>query len=116
MTKASPLECKLSAEGRVVVPREVRAALGVRSGDRIVFHIDVDGQVRISTPRLMAMSVWANNEGGDGGDSAEDVRKARIADQDEAEARYARIADEQRSDARSEDEVAAELLAALGLR
>jgi AbrB family looped-hinge helix DNA binding protein len=116
MAKASPLESKLSAEGRVVVPREVRVALGVSSGDRIVFHVDEEGLVRLSTPRLMAMSVWANNEGGDGGDSAEDVRQARSEDQDEAEAKYALIADEQASDARSEDEVAADLLAALGLR
>ncbi len=115
MAKPQTLDSKLSPENRVVVPREVRAALGVRSGDRIVFHLGADGMVRLVTPRLLAMSVWAKNLGGDAGNSAEDIRQQRIEDQDAVEAKYARITTTDEVDARSEDEITSELMSTLGL-
>lgn len=115
MAKPQTVDSKLSRENRVVVPREVRAALGVRSGDRIVFHLDPDGQVRLMTPRLMAMSVWAKNHGGDAGNSAEDIRQQRIEDQAAVDAKYARIAATQEEDVRSEDEITSELMSSLGI-
>ena len=115
MAKLEMTEATLSAENRVVIPREVRAALGVRAGDRIVFHVDADGLVRLLTSRLMAASLWAKNHGGDAGDSAEDVRQERNKDQSAAEAKYVRIAVAREADNRTEDEVAADLMSALGL-
>lgn len=115
MANPETVEATLSPENRVVVPREVRAALGVRSGDRIVFHVDADGLVRLMTPRLMAMSLWAKNHGGDAVESAEDIRRERNKDQSAAEAKYARIAFACEPDNRTEDEVTAELMSALGL-
>ncbi|MDQ1250646.1 MAG: hypothetical protein QG597_5025 [Actinomycetota bacterium] len=115
MASIQQVDSKLSKENRVVVPRQVRDALGIGSGDRVVFLLDGDGSVRVSTPRLMAMAVWARNTGGDVGDSTADLRQQRNADQAAAEAKFARIAATQQADERTEDEIADQLMAALGL-
>ena len=115
MASTKQVDSKLIKENRVVVPRQVRDALGVRAGDRVVFLLDGDGSVRVSTPRLMAMAVWAHNNGGDAGDSTADMRQERNADQAAGEAKFARIAATQQADERTEDEIADQLMAALGL-
>lgn len=35
--------------GRIVVPAEVRAALGLKKGDKVLVSLDADGEVRLST-------------------------------------------------------------------
>lgn len=80
----------INAQGRIVVPADVRAALGLRSGDRLDFVLD-GRAVRVLTAHTAAMEIWANNTGGDGGDSTEDVRDHRRRDQELVEARFARI-------------------------
>ena len=43
-------QAKLTSKGQVTVPREVRRALGVRAGDRLVFESDDQG-VRVRAVR-----------------------------------------------------------------
>lgn len=107
-------DTKISAEGRVVIPAEVRKALGVGAGDRIRLVLE-DGEVRLVTARTMAVSLWANNHGGDAGDSVADVRGFRSADRARSDARF-ESALSAADDPRSEDEIADDLVAALGLR
>lgn len=53
-------QAKLTSKGQVTVPREVRCALGVRAGDRLVF--ESDGQdVRVRAVRTK--SSFANYRG-----------------------------------------------------
>ncbi|MFZ4381965.1 MAG: AbrB/MazE/SpoVT family DNA-binding domain-containing protein [Sandarakinorhabdus sp.] len=35
--------------GRIVVPAEVRAALGLKKGDKVLVSLDPDGEVRLTT-------------------------------------------------------------------
>ncbi len=116
MTRPRQIDSKLSPENRVVVPTVVRRVLGVASGDRVVFVIGTDGGVRLVTPRLVAMSLWANNHGGDAGDAAADIRQLRTTDQADVAAKYERIEAAQQLDERGEEEITAALLADLGLR
>lgn len=114
MANGIEYDTKLSAEGRVVIPAEVRRVLGVEAGGQLLFV--VEGQeVRLVTPRLLVEQVWANNQGGDGGDSAADVRVVRDEDRRTMDERWERIDAEAQSEARSDEEVLADLLKGLGL-
>jgi len=105
---------KVGPSNRVVMPAQVRAALGVQEGDRVEFVIDgVD--VHLVSPHVRLAAVWAKNHGGDGGDSTSDVREARLNDLAQQDAKWDRIEAAVRGDDRSEDEIAADLLARLGL-
>lgn len=106
-------DTKLSPEGRVVVPAAVRAALGVGPGDRVRFVLE-GGEVRLVTAQALLSAVWANNHGGDAGDSVSDVRHLRSADIGRDEAKQARLADAT-VESRGEDEIEASLFAQLGL-
>ena len=87
----------------------------MRSGDRLVFIVEGE-EVRVTSARQLATQVWANNHGGDAGDAVADVRALRLADQQASEDALERIeADVRQADRRSDDEVAADLLASLGL-
>jgi AbrB family looped-hinge helix DNA binding protein len=46
-------QAKLTSKGQVTVPREVRRALGVRAGDRLVFESDDQG-VRVRAVRTQS--------------------------------------------------------------
>lgn len=114
MANGTEYDTKLSPEGRVVIPAEVRRVLGVGPGGQVIFV--VDGQkVRVVTPRLLIEQVWANNEGGDAGDSAGDVRVLRDEDSRATDARLERIEAEAQTDERSDEDVIAALLGGLGL-
>jgi AbrB family looped-hinge helix DNA binding protein len=102
----------INQQGRVVVPVEVRSALGLEPGDRVDFVLE-DGVVRLVTAQMLAAAVWANNHGGDTGDSTRDVRAARSRDQTVAAARRARTRSTA-SDA-DKDPTATDLLGALGV-
>lgn len=41
---------RLGPKGQIVIPKPVRQALGLRPGDRIVFHVDNQGAVLIPLP------------------------------------------------------------------
>jgi AbrB family looped-hinge helix DNA binding protein len=109
------LVAKLSAEGRIVIPAEVRRRLGLSSGDFVWFDLHPDGiRVELVPARSLIEQVWANNQGGDAVDSTDLVREMRIADQlvdaiSEAEQ------DSAPADEADEEVRTAELLAALGL-
>jgi AbrB family looped-hinge helix DNA binding protein len=105
---------KVSPEGRVVIPVEIRRRLGVSPGDQVQFVIREDGLVELVTARTLAEMVWANNHGGDALDSTEVVRAERRHDElveAQAEARIAADADQPWDEAAE----TARLLAALGL-
>jgi AbrB family looped-hinge helix DNA binding protein len=73
------LESKVSAEGRVSIPADIRHRLGLQPGDRVQFVLDEDG-VRLVTARSLAEAVWARNTGGDALDAGEVIRATREAD------------------------------------
>ena len=94
------------------MPVEVRRALGVKAGDHIHFVVDGD-DVRVVTGRALTVELWANNHGGDGGDSADAVREARLQDAEVSLGRWPAI-ESAEPDARSDDEVEAAILGSLG--
>jgi AbrB family looped-hinge helix DNA binding protein len=114
MTETTEFDTKLSAEGRIVIPAEVRRMLGVEIGGRLL--IVVDGpDIRLVTPRMLAEQIWTNNQGGDGGDSAIDLGLFREQDVLASEDRWDRIEAAASADTRSEEQVLADLLEGLGL-
>jgi AbrB family looped-hinge helix DNA binding protein len=42
---------KLTSKGQVTVPKQVRQALGVQKGDRLVFQIKANGRITLSGER-----------------------------------------------------------------
>jgi len=75
---AKVLESKLSTEGRVSIPADIRQLLGLEPGDRVQFLVDDTG-VRLVTARTLAEEVWARNTGGDAADAVDLVHAARQA-------------------------------------
>ena len=114
MANRMEYDTKLSPEGRVVIPAEVRRILGAEVGGQILFIVEGQ-QVQLATPRLLAEQVWANNQGGEGGDSAADVRVLRDEDRRATEARWERMEMAGRSDARTDEDVLSNLRSGLGL-
>lgn len=53
-------QAKITSKGQITVPHEVRRALGVRSGDRLVFESDEEG-IRVRPVR--AKSPFAKYRG-----------------------------------------------------
>lgn len=74
------IESRVNAQGRVVIPAEVRKYLGLQGEGTIQFMVGADDGVRIVTPEMLRFTMWANNEGGDGGDSSMDMRLMRDED------------------------------------
>lgn len=117
MAERVELDTKVSPQGRVVIPIEVRRALKVAGGGRVRFVLE-DGQVSVVSSRMLAVALWANNHGDAAGDSVADVRTARNQDRDLDARNQSLLASHlpsSASDQRSDDEVAADLLAAVGL-
>ena len=114
MTSPVVLASKVSPEGRVVIPVEVRRRLGVSPGDQVQFVLREDGAIEMATARMLAEAIWANNHGGDVVDSTEVVREERLRDDVVEQQAEARIAAEAQP---PWDEAAetARLLSALGL-
>ena len=81
---------------------------------RFPSHDEKRGRVAVRGYLSMAVSLWANNHGGDAGDSVADVRRFRNEDRDASDARFERVLATPAS-GRSEDEIADDLMAALGL-
>ncbi len=108
------IDTRLSSEGRVVIPAAVRSALGIGPGDRVRFVVD-DGEVKLVTAKSLLFAVWANNHGGDAGDSVSGVRRSRRADSARSSAKWDRVAAGAQADVRSEQEIEEALSAQLGL-
>jgi bifunctional DNA-binding transcriptional regulator/antitoxin component of YhaV-PrlF toxin-antitoxin module len=106
------LESRVGAEGGVLLPTEVLRALGLREGDHVRFVVKADG-VHLVTPAMLRSILWANNTGGGAGDSAADIRNARMTDQLASERKHTRIAEDPAAADRAYDEVARDLLASL---
>ncbi|MBK6874557.1 MAG: AbrB/MazE/SpoVT family DNA-binding domain-containing protein [Kineosporiaceae bacterium] len=105
----------VSPEGRVVIPAEIRRALGIAPGDRVRF-VMTGGEVRLISPRQLTMAVWANNHGGDAGDSVAYMRQSRFEDQQARQAHEDRVAEAVGVSAdQNPDGVAARVLAELGI-
>ena len=110
---ADSLTCdsRLSPEGRVVIPAPIRRALGLHPGDRVTFVLDADG-VRLLSARALADLVWSNNPPPSVDDeAADDIRAGRGDDLAAADAWLHAPA----RDARTEEQVTADVLEALGL-
>jgi AbrB family looped-hinge helix DNA binding protein len=110
MADAQAYDSKLTPEGRMTLPKAVRQQLDAAPGTVLRILVTKDG-VQLVNPDQLLMQVWANNTGGDAGDSGEDVRTLRDADAVQA------IAGEcdAEEDMRSEEQVTADLLSALGI-
>ena len=104
---------RLSPEGRVVTPAEVRRILGAEVGGQILFIVEGQ-QLQLVSPRLLAEQVWANNQGGDGGDSAADIRVFRDEDRRGTDARWERMEIDGLSDSRTDENVLSNLRSGLG--
>jgi AbrB family looped-hinge helix DNA binding protein len=74
------IESRVNSQGRVVIPAEVRRRLGLDGEGTIHFMVSEGEGVRIVTPAMLRYAMWANNTGGDGGDSSVDVRTMRDED------------------------------------
>ena len=118
MAERVELDAKVSPQGRVVIPIEIRRALEVAGGGRVRFVLEGD-EVRVTSSHTLAFALWANNHGGDGRDSVADVRASRNQDLEVEAQNQRRIASDVSSsvqrDQRTDDEVAADLVAAVGL-
>ena len=107
-------DSRLSPEGRVVVPSEVRRHLGLAAGDRVRFIMFEDGRVELITPRMMVESLWANNHADTDVDSGDVIRRVRDADHASAAlSESEQTADT--ADEADEPQRTAAVLAALGL-
>lgn len=102
------IESRVNSQGRVVIPAEVRKRLGIHGEGPVHFMVGPDDEVRLTTPEMLRFSMWANNHGGDGGDSSMDMRVVR--DQDAESLLRDDAVDE---DPRSDDELFADLANAL---
>ena len=114
MAETLDFDKTLSGEGRVVVPAAVRAVLGIAPGDRVRFVVE-NGEVKLVTARSLMFAVWANNHGGDAGDSVTHVRRLRQADRSRWTAKRERLEAAVAAESRSEGEIEHGLLAQLGL-
>lgn len=114
MTGRLDIDARLSPESRVVLPAPVRAALGVGPGDRVRFVVE-DGEVRVLAAQALLDAIWANNHGGDAGDSVMDIRVDRSADWARAQGKAARMTEASAAEQRSEETIEESLLAQLGL-
>lgn len=64
MTQQFVDNAKVMAKGQVTIPKDVRAALGVGTGDRVTFLVD-GSTVRIINSALYAMEMLQNQMAGE---------------------------------------------------
>jgi antitoxin PrlF len=48
---------KLTSKGQITIPREVRDALGLQTGDRLAFRVRKDGTVQVEAETVDLMSL-----------------------------------------------------------
>jgi len=81
----------------------------LEAGDRVLFVTDEAGNVCLTSPKTFIHAVWANNHGGNGGDSGDDVRRMRDNDRQQMQ----EISEQDALDTRTNDEVTDAVLQAL---
>jgi len=64
MTQQFVENAKVMAKGQVTIPKDVREALGVGTGDRVTFLVD-GSNVRIINSALYAMEILQNQMAGE---------------------------------------------------
>jgi antitoxin PrlF len=67
---------KLTSKGQITLPKRVRDALGLATGDRVVFRIEGARAVLARTPDLLEMAGTVEIPPGREGADWEDVRRA----------------------------------------
>jgi antitoxin PrlF len=83
--RSAPMEitATLSSKGQITVPREVREALSLQKGDRVVFRVEGSRAVMARTPDLLALagsiSVPAAKRGTPWDEVRRQTRRARAA-------------------------------------
>ena len=55
---------KVMSEGQIIIPQNVRKALGIESGDRVTFIVE-NGTVRLVNSAIYAMQVFQQNMKGE---------------------------------------------------
>lgn len=74
---------RLTSKGQVTIPKAVRAALGLREGDQVLFRVEGARAVLARTPDLLdlagAVSVPASKRGAAWDDIRRQTRTARSA-------------------------------------
>jgi AbrB family looped-hinge helix DNA binding protein len=48
----------LTTKGQITIPRQIRAALNLRTGDQLVFHLRDDGVVEMQPEKVDLMSLF----------------------------------------------------------
>ncbi len=48
---------KLTSKGQITIPKEVRKALGLHTGDRLAFRVHDDGTVAVETEKVSLKSL-----------------------------------------------------------
>jgi antitoxin PrlF len=48
---------KLTSKGQITIPKEVRKALGVHTGDRLAFRLHEDGTVQVAAETVDLLSL-----------------------------------------------------------
>jgi antitoxin PrlF len=48
---------KLTSKGQITIPKEVRKALGLQTGDRLAFRLQQDGTVRVEAETVDLLSL-----------------------------------------------------------
>ena len=76
-----------------MIPAPIRAELGIRPGDVVHFVATEDGDYRLATTSTLVDQMWANNQGGDAFDAAEEVRASRRKDRRNESAAEDRLAE-----------------------
>lgn len=118
MAEVAAFHTTVSSQGRVVLPAALRRALDLREGDTLNLSLDQDGVVRMATARQLANSLWdayADAEEAPVGTAVAALREMRDADVSQTDAKYARVSARRAAVDRSEDDLAVELMADLGL-
>jgi antitoxin PrlF len=47
---------KVTSKGQITIPKEVRDALGLAEGDRVVFRVEVNRAILARTPDLLSLA------------------------------------------------------------
>jgi antitoxin PrlF len=66
----------MTTKGQVTIPKVVRDALGVRSGDRVAFYVHANGSVTVQAETVDLLSLCGSITPGRRGVTIEDMQDA----------------------------------------
>ena len=67
---------KLTSKGQITIPKEVRRALGVHTGDRLAFRVHDDGSVVVEADKVPLQSLRGSVRSAGKGVSVEAMNEA----------------------------------------